>query len=172
MRKSYNFEKIIIIFRYCWDIGWIRIRIQGSSGSGLRFLAGSGTGFNEYGSKTPPVSTFLFLSASSHSKHIKRGTVINEKCIQNHWSKRFSFEPDLNQRPKDSCYWHHYSPPLYQLSYRRELLKLPFIFCSIWTRAGNDWPFERHSVWFIPVQERKRPVYIVTLQWRPSFKIK
>ena len=34
-------------------------------------------------------------------------------------SKRFSFEPDLNQRPKDSCMKLDYSPPLYQLSYRR-----------------------------------------------------
>ena len=29
-----------------------------------------------------------------------------------------SFEPDLNQRPKDCCTF-TYSPPLYQLSYRR-----------------------------------------------------
>ena len=29
-----------------------------------------------------------------------------------------SFEPELNQRPKDTWYY-HYSPPLYQLSYRR-----------------------------------------------------
>ena len=31
--------------------------------------------------------------------------------------KKSSFEPDSNQRPMD--YHHHYSPPLYQLSYRR-----------------------------------------------------
>ena len=33
-------------------------------------------------------------------------------------SKITSFEPDLNQRPKD-VRRNHYSPPLYQLSYRR-----------------------------------------------------
>ena len=35
-------------------VTWIRIRIQGSSGSGsgLRFLAGYGSGYKEYGSET------------------------------------------------------------------------------------------------------------------------
>ena len=37
------------------------------------------------------------------------------------FAKKFSFEPDLNQRPKDSCMMPNYSPPLYQLSYRREI---------------------------------------------------
>ena len=32
-----------------------------------------------------------------------------------------SFEPESNQRPKDVCYLTNYSPPLYQLSYRRLL---------------------------------------------------
>ena len=34
-----------------------------------------------------------------------------------------SFEPDSNQRPKDSQL-HFYSPPLYQLSYRRKVYDL------------------------------------------------
>ena len=33
--------------------------------------------------------------------------------------KKHSFEPDLNQRPMDICLKVNYSPPLYQLSYRR-----------------------------------------------------
>ena len=33
--------------------------------------------------------------------------------------KKISFEPDLNQRPMDLCQGNNYSPPLYQLSYRR-----------------------------------------------------
>ena len=33
-------------------MAWIRIQIQGSSGSGWRFLSGSRSGFNEYGSET------------------------------------------------------------------------------------------------------------------------
>lgn len=32
----------------------------------------------------------------------------------------YSFEPESNQRPKDGCNECNYSPPLYQLSYRRE----------------------------------------------------
>ena len=34
--------------------------------------------------------------------------------------KKNSFEPESNQRPKDYCFYVHYSPPLYQLSYRRK----------------------------------------------------
>ena len=36
--------------------------------------------------------------------------------------KKQSFEPDLNQRPMDNCYTANYSPPLYQLSYRRYVM--------------------------------------------------
>ena len=38
--------------------------------------------------------------------------------------EKASFEPDLNQRPKDTSIV-HYSPPLYQLSYRREARSFP-----------------------------------------------
>ncbi|KAJ7406052.1 hypothetical protein BTVI_66988 [Pitangus sulphuratus] len=38
--------------------------------------------------------------------------------------KGHSFEPELNQRPKDG-YASAYSPPLYQLSYRRKLMSKP-----------------------------------------------
>ena len=41
------------------------------------------------------------------------------KVIQIHiLTKTQSTEPDLNQRPKDTCQYYIYSPPLYQLSYR------------------------------------------------------
>jgi hypothetical protein len=37
--------------------------------------------------------------------------------------KKNSFEPESNQRPKDIWQVDHYSPPLYQLSYRRKDIK-------------------------------------------------
>ena len=43
----------------------------------------------------------------------------NKTNIKIFREKTFSFELDLNQRLKDSCLTPHYSPPLYQLSYRR-----------------------------------------------------
>ena len=46
MRKSFNYE--IILYYFQKEIAWIRI--QGSSG--LRFLAGSRSGFNEYESES------------------------------------------------------------------------------------------------------------------------
>lgn len=39
--------------------------------------------------------------------------------------KEHSFEPELNQRPKDGRVKGAYSPPLYQLSYRRNHRDLP-----------------------------------------------
>ena len=53
------------------------------------------------------------------------GVLMNPNVLQNKTNikifreKTFSFELDLNQRFKDSCLTPHYSPPLYQLSYRR-----------------------------------------------------
>ena len=43
-------------------------------------------------------------------------TLVEKRC-----GKSFSFEPDLNQRPMDFCSASNYSPPLYQLSYRRKI---------------------------------------------------
>ena len=52
--------------------------------------------------------------------------------------KSHSFEPDLNQRPKDLCdqsaWYNHYSPPLYQLSYRRVPTKHDYLWLTIYQR--------------------------------------
>ena len=50
-------------------------------------------------------------------------SIANLLKVANCLSKRFSFEPDLNQRPMDAYiyFYVNYSPPLYQLSYRRHL---------------------------------------------------
>ena len=49
-------------------------------------------------------------------QHISADAV---KSVGKSVEKIISREPDLNQRPKDLCVSHdHYSPPLYQLSYR------------------------------------------------------
>ncbi|CAM4732872.1 unnamed protein product [Leuciscus chuanchicus] len=46
---------------------------------------------------------------------LKRRGARPRKCLR---VKKTSFEPESNQRPKD-CQLATYSPPLYQLSYRR-----------------------------------------------------
>ncbi|CAM4732932.1 unnamed protein product [Leuciscus chuanchicus] len=47
---------------------------------------------------------------------LKRRGARPRKCLR---VKKTSFEPESNQRPKD-CQLATYSPPLYQLSYRRQ----------------------------------------------------
>ena len=62
MRKSYNYEIILYYFQMCSKIAWIRNRIQRSSGTGLRFLAVSGSGLNEYGSEILFLTLFCLYS--------------------------------------------------------------------------------------------------------------
>ena len=71
--------------------------------------------------------TFLFtvIIYIHFNKNAEQILINKKKCdlLQNkkekkRKEKKFSFEPDSNQRPKDNRHF-LYSPPLYQLSYRR-----------------------------------------------------
>ena len=55
------------------------------------------------------------------------------------WRDKKSFEPDLNQRPMDiwDQNWINYSPPLYQLSYRR-CMKVEVFIVSYDQPLAND----------------------------------
>ena len=64
------------------------------------------------------------------------GFLLFKKKTRNN-NKNNSFEPDLNQRPMDVCLLSTvYSPPLYQLSYRR-LLMLSVSFCLFIAKLGD-----------------------------------
>ena len=65
-------------FNFCSDsvkkyVARIRIRIQSTSGSGLRFLAGSGSGFNEDGSET------LVQSLGADSGSVRVSSLLSKK---------------------------------------------------------------------------------------------
>ena len=57
------------------------------------------------------------------STEFKIGRIIDKKYQYS--ERKNSFEPDSNQRPMDYCDVYRYSPPLYQLSYRRRQYKQP-----------------------------------------------
>ena len=67
------------------------------------------------------VKIILIVKNKYHSKI----TIVKTRGVKGKKKKRTSFEPDLNQRPVEHFY--HYSPPLYQLSYRRMAERKPLI---------------------------------------------
>ena len=79
------------------------------------------------------------ITASADNAH----TNLGEK--QKRLEKYQSFEPDLNQRPMDFCYTDNYSPPLYQLSYRR--------CCS--PRENQEYLREMPDLWWISTSARQ-----------------
>ena len=80
----------------------------------------SGPGSSHTQSNTAPHSRANLVvnserSAKSETAGNVRSIRLNTVCES---MQKKSFEPDSNQRPMDD-HTHHYSPPLYQLSYRR-----------------------------------------------------
>ena len=52
---------------------------------------------------------------------------LHEKIVFEQRQQKVSREADLNHRPKDDYEIFHYSPPLYQLSYRGKILNFRYL---------------------------------------------
>lgn len=82
--------------------GGLVVRIRRSHRRGPGSIPGQGMSF------CPPKAVVIAKCRTTNSSDPR-------KCLR---VKKTSFEPESNQRPKD-CQLATYSPPLYQLSYRR-----------------------------------------------------